>query len=130
VGAAIESGKLPKVVRRNAETGAIETNLEMDFSAARTYWCSLWILGMAIFATLIVTDLRQSALRAILILALFLPAVQLVASLVAWVVLSLSPLPGKSIRLRHLWRITRKSALWALAGLIVTGFILFLASEG
>lgn len=50
-----------------------------------------------------------------------LPAIQLFASIVAYIVISILPKPEETYRMRTLWRITKSSFLGAILGAIAIG---------
>lgn len=96
------------------------TTAEPKYTVWREYWISTLLLCTVAFPLLFLRDVDAKDLTVpamLLAFAMILPAVQLGASVVTFVITTTSKRPGKSERLQHLSRITLRAFVGALIGL-------------
>ena len=120
IGAAM--ARPPKVTETDAPVATIAgTPTTPKYSANREYWMSFLIASLVflIGTTAYFSNEKDLMLGVAVFYALAVPAIQLAASIIAWIMILVSKSPGRGERLNHLGRITAYSLLGALLGGIV-----------
>lgn len=92
---------------------------EAKHSATGLYWAMTAIVTGLATAYFFGAESRSDSGEALLLIAIFLPGLQLAASLVAAIAIAASARPGKEVRLRHLGKITLRALIGAVLGAAV-----------
>lgn len=94
--------------------------LEPRHSASGLYWALTAIMAGVLGAYFVAFENHKvDTFTVALMIAIFLPAIQLAASIVSAIVILRSRRVGKEERLRHLGKITLRAFLGALIGLLI-----------
>jgi hypothetical protein len=98
------------------------------YSVRKEYWVTLLILSTVAFPILLVaTDIRLRRIEEwLLMYAIFMPGIQLAATVVVGVRNTFSKRPGLQERINHLGSITVRAFIGTLAGLLIM-LLLFVA---
>lgn len=98
------------------------------YSVRKEYWVTLLILSTVAFPILLVaTDIRLKRIEEwLLMYAIFMPGIQLAATIVVGFRNTFSKRPGQQERIRHLGSITLRAFIGTLAGLLIM-LLLFVA---
>jgi hypothetical protein len=116
IGAATSRAPQPPETVPTAVVGTAKA--EPNYSAAKEYWTAVLILTTVALPIYAISQGGDEPLEWAFAAAIFLPAIQIIASVIVAVRTSVSKRPGRDERMRHLGSITLRAFLGGLFGIL------------
>ena len=112
------SAKTPKPPEDTVPMAVIGTDrVEPNYKVTKEYWATVLILTTIALPLYAISEGGNEPLEWAFAAAIFMPGMQLLASLIVAIITSASKRPGKDQRMRHLGSITGRAFIGGLLGL-------------